>query len=378
MTASRQGAHALRRKAGFALLLAAAIAASSPASAQPNASDKSAAETLFDEGRRLVGEGKFADACQKFADSNKLDPGVGTLLNLGQCYKSLGHSASAWSTFREAAALARASGQSDRETLARSEASALEPSLIRLLIEVPPEVAAFNPQIRRDGAAVPQSLWGLPAPVDPGVHVIEVAAAGKKAQRLEVSSSAPGSTTKVTIAFLTDVPVGAVGVEPSAGPVPAAPPATQGAQPASPAPAPSGAPAQPASERGGLRLTGLVVGGIGLAAAGAGVVFLVLGKNENDQALTLCTGGANGNRCANAVDAKNHENHVRAARDNLRLGYVGLGVGAAGIASALVLVALGSGGSKPSTRAGAPRPGHWALAPRVAEGELGLDLRARF
>jgi len=39
--------------------------------------------------------------------------------------------------------------------------------------------------------AAPRSLWGLPTPVDPGLHVIEVTAPGKKAQLIEVSPSAP-------------------------------------------------------------------------------------------------------------------------------------------------------------------------------------------
>jgi hypothetical protein len=354
------------------------MAVSPRASAQTSEVDKSAAETLFDEGRRLSSEGKFAEACLKFADSNKLDPGVGTLLNLGQCYKSLGRSASAWSTFREAAALARASGQSDRETLARGEASALEPSLIRLSIEVPPELVTASLQIRRDGAAVPTSLWGLPTPIDPGGHVIEVSASGKRAQRLEVTPGAPGSTTKVVIPPLVD--------EPSSPPSAAS--ATGGAAPPSPMPAAlarpvqapgastqgSLVPAERGSGRSGLRVTGFVVGGIGAAALGAGVVFLALGKSQNEQALAACTAGANGDHCTSTADRNNHENHVRAARDNFRIGYVGLGVGAAGVASAVVLIALGSGGAKPGgTSTAGKSMSAWTLGPRLSPAELGLD-----
>lgn len=52
-------------------------------------------------------------------------------------------------------------------------------------------IVIWNPQVQRDGMAVPRSLWGLPTPVDPGLHVIEVTAPGKRAQRIEVSPSAP-------------------------------------------------------------------------------------------------------------------------------------------------------------------------------------------
>jgi hypothetical protein len=363
----------------FALLLAAGLAQSAPVFAQTSEADKSAAETLFDEGRRLMSQGKYADACPKLFDSNKLDPGLGTLLNLGQCYKSLGHTASAWSTFREAAAVARSSGQSDRESLARKEASALEPGLMRLLIEVPPEVAASSPQIRRDGAAVPQSLWGLPTPVDPGVHAIEVSATGKRAQHIEVSTSSPGSTTKVAIPLLADEPnAAAAPTTVAASSATAAPsPGAVSSPSAASSPLTSPAPAAPASDRSGLRLTGFVVGGLGLVAAGAGVAFLVLGDKENDKALALCKGGPDGNQCDNAVESRNHETHQRAARDNFTISYVGLGLGGLGVVSAVVLIAIGSGGSS-SSASTAAAPTQWALGPRVTGNELGLDFHARF
>src|SRR5882672_1040058 len=97
---------------------------------------RTAAESLFVEAKKLMDAGRFAEACPKFADSQRIDPGVGTLLNLALCYERQGKVASAWSTYRAAAAGARTAGQAERESMARQRASALEPRLSRLTVAI--------------------------------------------------------------------------------------------------------------------------------------------------------------------------------------------------------------------------------------------------
>src|SRR6185437_15434982 len=75
-----------------------------PARAQ-NASDKAAAEALFDAAKKLYADKKYAEACTRFDASEKLDRGIGTLLYLADCYEHVGRTASAWATFREAESL---------------------------------------------------------------------------------------------------------------------------------------------------------------------------------------------------------------------------------------------------------------------------------
>jgi len=160
--------------------------------------DKATAEALFGDGRKLMAQGNFDDACPKFEASLRLDPGVGAMLNLGDCYEKNGQTASAWAEFREAISAARSAGSKDREDLARKRAAALEPKLSRLTITA----GAQSVQVIRDGTAVDPAALGTPMPVDPGRHVIEATAPGKQkwSKTIEVATNAaaPSPTPNTT------------------------------------------------------------------------------------------------------------------------------------------------------------------------------------
>src|SRR5579862_5648801 len=103
-----------------ALLVAWASLLVRPAAAQ-SASEQAAAEALFNQARDLMAAKQYADACPKFAESERLDPAPGTLLNLATCYERNGQIASAWVTFKEAATAAHKADQADRARLARDK-----------------------------------------------------------------------------------------------------------------------------------------------------------------------------------------------------------------------------------------------------------------
>ena len=157
-------------------LLAAWLLAGGRAGAQ-SATDRATAEILFNDALALLENKKPAEACRKLEESQRLDPGLGTLLYLADCYQQMGRSASAWATFREAAYVAKDHGD-EREALALEHAQTLEPKLSYLTVEV--VTPGVTPEIKHDGEVVNQAVWGAAFPVDPGAHLIEASAAGRK------------------------------------------------------------------------------------------------------------------------------------------------------------------------------------------------------
>ena len=121
--------------------------------AGPTADDKALATILFRDGRALMAAGRIPEACAKLEESQRLDPGGGTLLNLALCHEHEGRLARSWSEFIEAELVARGDGRGDREVEAASHVRALEPRLPRLTIVVPPAAQVEGLEIERDGRA---------------------------------------------------------------------------------------------------------------------------------------------------------------------------------------------------------------------------------
>lgn len=170
------------------------------AASAADASEKAAAEALFDEGVELLKQGELEKACQKLESSQKIDPGVGTLLYLADCYEKRNLTASAWATFREAASTAEARGD-DRADIAKERADRLNPRLSRLSIvmEVGEDAKTPGLEIFRDGLSVPKALWGTATPVDPGEHVILVRAPGYEDEEVRVTVQGEAATATLIV-----------------------------------------------------------------------------------------------------------------------------------------------------------------------------------
>jgi hypothetical protein len=238
-----------------------------PAAAQSTA----AAEALFNDGRNAMESKDYDTACQRFRESNRLDPAVGTLLNLAVCETSRDRVATAWELFR-AVAEKLASDDPRRDYVAKQLAQ-IEPRLPRLVLTLASGAPGVT-KAREGDAEFASAAFGVPLPMDPGKHTFVVEAPGYESRTVDVEL-AEGKQQSLEIA-------------PGA------------ALPATPAKVQSNALAPSAADepRKGhdTRLLGFVVGGVGVAGLGVGLVtgVMALGKksttdSECSSKLQVCT-----------------------------------------------------------------------------------------
>jgi serine/threonine-protein kinase len=339
---------------GGLLGLLVALDAGHAAAADATASDKASAEALFDEGLRAMKEGRFTEACPKLENSQRIDPGVGTLLYLGECYEKLGRTASAWATFREAASEAEASGQIKRAKAARDRIAKLEPQLAYLTIEVA-EATRDMPglRLRRDGTDTGLGIIGAAVPADPGTTKIDVTATDHESFSVTVRVQ-PSAHQTVLIPTLAPAPQ---------GPRPVAAAAVVAAPPPAPPPAASATPPPPApaaddNPGGTQRVIGLILAGGGLVGVGLGTYFGLSAIAKEERADEKCSPTL----CQEAADFENSDAAQSAATASTVSFAIGGGLIAAG---AVIYFTAPSKASSVS------------LSPVVGPGFAGLSLGGR-
>lgn len=206
-------------KIGVALAFSSVLSVTPALRAEPSAAQRATAEAMFQQATALMDQQHFREACEKFAASQELDPGLGTQLYLADCYDRAGRTASAWALFREVEDRAGRANQSDRARIARERAEALESKLSRLELRVPPSRQIEGLELVSSGNPVPRASWNTPLPVDPGTLRIEARAPGKKPWSTQITIAPGASRQTLEIPALVSAPI----VKRVAAPVPVAP-----------------------------------------------------------------------------------------------------------------------------------------------------------
>lgn len=307
------------------MVFAVALTSASWASAQ--ARDPAAADALFREARSLMKEGKYTVACPKLAESQRLDPAAGTLINLGDCFQKTGQLANALQAMRDA--LDMLAPTDSRVAPVKEEMAALDKRVPRLTIRLAPDTPE-DAKVLRDDVEYGAASLGVPIPVNPGDHMIVVAAPrrAKKAYPVTISE---GQAREITVTVGKVLPDGA-----SAEELELAPPPPEGSPPPR-AVAPDTSTAPDSS-----RTIGWILGGVGVVGLGTGIVTgLMLDERQS-------TVDAN---CDSKTKLCNDEGYS-AAQDGKTLrtvSFVGWGIGLAGIAAGGYFLFLAGPSKAPTT-----------------------------
>jgi hypothetical protein len=283
--------------------------------AEPSPEVAQQSEELFLRGRSLMQQDppQLEEACATLAQSLSLRARGDVLLNLAECHRRQGKTATAWREFDEAIRYAEAAEFTQAIETAKRYRDLLAKDLSELVIQVPFPPAGLSVEL--DGKRLPGQQWGVPLFVDPGVHA--------------VSASAPGHEPFS----------GSVEVKDRAGR--AVIPVEMKKKPEAPRPPPpKPRPAKPA-ESAGVPAWAIAVGSAGVVMMGVSVVFGIR---------TASVAGDLDDQCGDARDAcpgsYDFESDRSAEVTSFGL-FVGLGiagVGAAGTGLAGILL----GGGEPA------------------------------
>lgn len=143
------------------------------------AQEQAAAEALFRSAQEAAKQGEWALACERFTESNRLDPAPGTVLNLARCHEELGHQASAWKFYKEAA---EKLPEGDRRSeYALRKVATLEHDVPKITFEPPTQVGAGEFTLTVNGTVYSPAMLGVEIPFDAGTVKIVVEAPRRRA-----------------------------------------------------------------------------------------------------------------------------------------------------------------------------------------------------
>lgn len=223
--------------------------------------DPAAAADLFHQGRLAMSEASYEVACAKFAESERLDPRVGTLINLALCEEALGLVATARRYWEQATDLARATGDA-RVTYTTDRFDAIDAKVPRLTVRLA-GAAPPGTTVRRDDVELGPASLGTALPVDPGKHTVFAVAAHR--------SDGPAITVELAEGESKDIAVQVGEALPEAS-APAAPTPTAG------------------STNGSVRLAAIASGAAGVVGLGLGTYFGIQAAAHESGSPGVCHG----------------------------------------------------------------------------------------
>jgi tetratricopeptide (TPR) repeat protein len=283
------------------------------------AGDKEKADTLFKHGKKLMDEKKYSEACEAFEQSMKLDPGIGTELNIARCFQEWGKLGRALRSYQAAEKMAK-DAHDTRADKIEGLVTELDPQVPRLTIHVPDGAPLKGVTI--DGAAV--DSVAEPILLDPGPHTIVYPSAGG-GRKTKIVPLDRGGSSEVTLELPASTTI-------------------DNTPPPPPPPAPKSTPAAPDPGRT-YKLAAYGVGGAGVAAIAVSSYLTLTARSKYNDALKAHCGGMT-DGCDSIGLAQTHD-----ARHRANIATVVFSVGLAAVGGGVVLYLLAPKGEKPEDAA---------------------------
>ncbi|GEM_PF-5873789 len=172
------------------------VAAQVPSVAHAQGIASTQSEALFSQGRDLIKQGKFHEACEKFSASLKLEETTGTHLALAACLEKDNRNASAWGEYL--VVIKREQDEGKRQ-YARDHAKALETQLLKVHLTM--ALVPDDLDLKIDNQPIPKETLDSDLPLDPGDHVIEAGAKGKHKWERHMKLAANNSPMNISISL---------------------------------------------------------------------------------------------------------------------------------------------------------------------------------
>jgi hypothetical protein len=308
------------------------------------------AEQAFRDGKRLMSDKRYAEACDAFATSQRLEQNIATVMSLADCREKNGQLATAWALFLDAEQKTRSAADlQDLHQTADARSVALESRLSYITINVPDESRLKGLVVYRDNEPVDPGLWNRAVPVDGGQHSVEAKAPGHEPWLTLVQVGAEKDRQAVEVPRFKDLPALAS--------KPIHPPSGAEAEP-EPAPLP---PAPEGSRFTTKRKVAVGVAVAGVVLLGTGAVFWDKANGLESDARAICPPESCSASSAELANSLQEDARDRAMRGNL---FFGAGL-IAGVASGLLWYA------------GAPSTSGVAIQPQGG-GVTGLAITGAF
>jgi hypothetical protein len=295
------------------------------------------AEVLFNDGVAQMKAGKYAAACPKIEESQRLEPRPGTLFTLAECRAKEGKIATALARYEEYLRVfsrmpdAEKSKQRGRDKIAEAKRAELKPKVPQLKLALPP-TAPSTTRVEKDGVELGRASLDTWLPVDPGEIVLVVTTPGGGRRETKATLS-PGDRRELTLEL------------PAASSASSEPDVTT--SPGGPAPE---TPRAETKKNNTLAWVALGIGGAGLVASAVTGALALSKKGAIDD---NCGIGGDDTACnAEGKDAAD------SAQTLALVSTVSFAVGVVGIGTGTVLL-IGAGNDGAESHAAVTLSGHW-------------------